>query len=228
MKKMIEKATIISIAALFISISALPAMSTEIQTKNDLTVPIELTSVQEDGTCQTETYDMTYEEMSRLLPKLRNLIDLLNGIKDKNTLLDILLELLGGNQNSLLGRLINYLITSGIAYDGQIVMSCGWGYNLNPLKDAKTDFVKPITMWHYSKESNMYMLPSTTAILQFSPFKFKTVGGSQFGFMFRFRGVYIHIPEQIPNQSFTFFIGSAKHIINVELPNITLPEGIGN
>ena len=91
MKKMIEKATIISIAALFISISALPAMSTEIQTENRI-VPIELTSVQDDGSCQTETYDMTYEEMSRLLPKLRNLINLLNGIKDRNSLVDLLLE----------------------------------------------------------------------------------------------------------------------------------------
>jgi hypothetical protein len=97
---------------------------------------------------------------------------------------------------------------------------------LNPFKKGQTDFVRPITCWHYAPQSETLLYPSTTATLNLDPFEFKTITGSQFGLMMRFRGVYIHIPQSLPNQSFTFFVGSAKYIMNIELPTLQLPEGM--
>ena len=109
-------------------------------------------------------------------------------------------------------------------FDRQLIISAGWGLTLNPFKKTQTDFVKPITFWHYADQSDTMLIPSITASLTLNPFQVKSMMGSQLGVMIRFRGVYVNIPQQLPQQSFTFFIGSAKHILNVELPTFELPQ----
>lgn len=222
MNKMFEKATILAVAMLFISILAMPVIVAEKQTQQR-TFPVELSSVQSDGTIKTEIYQLSNGDLASLLEKLQNLLDLLNGVTDKNKLLDLLLELLRGEGNPIISKILQNLIDSNFALDSNLVMSCGFGYNLNPFKELKTEIIKPIVFWQYSSMNEVMQIPSTTAIVKFNPFKLQTSMGSQFGFMFRFKGIYVHVPQQYPMQSFTFFIGTAKRVINIELPNVNVP-----
>ena len=228
MKKMIEKTTIITVAALFLTVSIMPIISANEQTDNEQLIPIEIASVQENGLLQRETFRLTNLEFSSLMEKLNILINLIKTVKGEDAVANILLDFINGQENPIMAKIINALLNSDMDFKRQLVVSAGWGLNLNPFKKSQTEFIRPFTMWHYAQQSESLTIPSSTITLKMSPFEIKTMFGSQFGVMLRFRGVYIHIPQQLPSQSFTFFIGSAKHIINFEVPTIELPEGMMN
>jgi len=225
MRKIYQKGMILAIVALFISVSAAPIMIAESQIQEEQTIPVEITSVQQNGIYTTETFKLTTDEVTSVITKIQEINDAVNNAKDRFSLIDILLDLLKGNSNNpLLSRIIQMMLGNGINLDQKFIASAGWGLNLNPLKEMKTDFMRPLTFWHYAPMSDAMQVPSTTAVLQFNPtFEFKTAIGGQIGFMFRFKGIYVHIPAQYPTQSFTFFAGTAKQIINIEM-NINLPE----
>jgi hypothetical protein len=224
MKNTFKKGMILGIVALFISVSSAPLFSAEPQLQEARTTPIEITSIQQDGSYATETFQLTTDEMTSVIRKIQEINDALNKATDRYSLIDILLGLLRGNNNNpLLSKIIQNILGNGINIDKKFIASAGWGLNLNPMKDMKTDFVKPLTFWHYAEMSDAMQVQSMTALFQFNPIKFKTAIGSQIGFMFRFKGIYVHMPEQYPNQSFTFFAGTAKQIVNIEL-NINMPQ----
>jgi hypothetical protein len=222
----IRKKTSIVVAVLFISLTLIPITTADTAIQQEQIIPIELTTVQENGFLQTETFYLSDVEWSSVVGKLTTLMQILNMVKGEEAISNALLDFINGNDNPLLSRIISGLLNSQMDFDRQLVISAGWGINLIPFRNSQTDFIKPITFWHYAEQSDTMTFPSMTASLDFSPFKLKSVIGSQLGIMFRFRGVYIHIPQTFPNQSFTFFIGTAKRIINIELPNLELPSNM--
>jgi len=226
MKKMLEKTSIIAVAALFLTVSIMPMIAADLGTEKEQTIPIEISSIQENGLLKTETFRLTNAEFSTIIEKLTTLINLINMAKGEDAVANILLNFINGNNNPLLSKIINALLTSNMDFDRKVVVSAGWGLNINPFKKSQTEFVKPITFWHYAQNSDTLTFPSSTATLNLNPFEAKTMIGSQLGIMLRFRGVYVHIPQSYPAQSFTFFIGSAKHIINIELPTLQAPDGM--
>ena len=223
MRDIRKKLTIVAVAALFLSLAAIPATTTE-TLQEEQTIPIEITTISENGLFQTERFQLTSVEWSSLIQKISMLMNLLNMAKGDEEASNILLDFLNINDSPILSKIINGLLSSKLNFKRQLVASAGWGINLNPFKKTQTDFIKPITFWHYQEQSNTMGLPSMTANMDFSPFKLKTVMGGQIGFMLRFRGVYVHLPQQLPEQSFTFFLGTAKHIVSFELPTIQLPN----
>jgi len=226
MRDIRKKLSIISVAVFFITLATIPAITAEIPTQDEQTIPVEITTVQENGFLQTETFQLSNVEWSSLIQKLNSLMQLLNMVKGKEATSNLLLDFLNTNDNPILSRIISGFLNSNMNFKRQLVVSAGWGVNLNPFEKTQTDFIKPITFWHYAEQSNTMQFPSMTASMDFSPFKFKTMMGSQIGLMFRFRGVYVHLPQTFPEQSFTFFMGTAKYIINFELPNIQLPTNM--
>ena len=225
MRKIYQKGMILAIVALFISVSAAPILTAESQIQEEQTIPVEIMSVQQDGTYSTETFKLTTDEITSVITKIQKINDAVTTAKDRFSLIDMLLNLLRGNSNNpLLSRIIQAILGNGLNIDQKFVASAGWGLNLNPMKDMKTDIIRPITFWHYAPMSDAMQVPSTTAVLQFNPsFKIKTAIGGQIGCMLGFKGIYVFIPEQYPTQSFTFFAGTARQIINIEM-NINLPQ----
>ena len=223
MKTTIEKVSIIGVAALFLTVSIMPMIAAQ-EIPETETTSIEIASVQNNGLLQTETFQLTTNELASLIEQLTRLTNLIDTAKDQESIGSILLDFINGNTNPIIAKIIDALLSSKMDFDRQLVVSAGWGLTLNPFKKTETDFVKPIAFWHYAEKEETMQIPSITATLNMNPFQVKSMMGSQFGIMLRFRGVHVHIPQKLPQQSFTFFIGSAKHVINVELPTIQIPE----
>ena len=102
------------------------------------------------------------------------------------------------------------------------MISAGWNYDVNPLKKTEVKVVKPLSLWKYADTSEKMNIPSITVLISGDPMKVETLVGNQFGFMYRFRGIYGHIPQQFPKQSLTYMIGTAQNAAAIELPTIDL------
>ena len=224
MRDIRKKLPIIAVATLFLILATIPATTAETLSQDKEMIPVDITTVSENGLFQTDRFQLSSVEWNSLIQKISMLIKLLNMAKGEEAASNILLDFLNANDSPILSRIINGLLNSKLNFDRQLIASAGWGINLNPFIKSQTDFIKPITIWHYAEQSNTMGFPSMTASIDFSPFKLKSVMGSQVGVMLRFRGVYIHLPQPLPEQSFTFFLGSAKHVMNFELPSIQLPN----
>jgi hypothetical protein len=223
MKVNMKKTMIIGVIALFISASVAPLIAAT-PTQSEETYAVEYAMVNADGSLSEETILLNAGELSLLQLQLSDLFDLLKSTTDKGLLINLLLKYLNGEDFPLLSKIVTYVLGSEMLQDRQLVISEGWGYDLNPFKKMSTDFVKPVTFWKYGELSELFPVPSTTAVLKLSPFEVETYTGSQLGFMLRFHGIYIHIPQQMPMQSFTFFLGSAKYVFGAEVPAIEIPS----
>jgi len=222
MKNGMKKTMILGVIALFVSVSISP-MIAAMKTSSEEKFVVEYAMINTDGSISEETMLLNSEELSLLQGKLSTFLDLLKSTTDKTTLLNLLLNYLAGDNYPLLSSIIKYFLSSELIGSRQFVISEGWGYNLNPFKKMSTDIMKPVSFWRYGESSDILPIPSSTVVLKLSPFEVKTYTGSQLGLMFRFRGIYVNIPQQMPNQSFTFFLGSAKNVFGTEVPTITLP-----
>ncbi len=225
MKNTWKKGIILGIIALFISVSTVPAFSAVPKStqENDM-ISIEYAAIDTNGLQRIETLDMSKDQAEALRMKLMDLLDLIRGKEDKNALLNLFQLFFNENDYPILSLLLGNALDLNILKDRNLVISQGWRYCLNPLKKMETDLMKPLTIWHYTDNSKLFAMPSSTTIVRFSPFETETYNGNQFGFMLRFKGLYITIPQKLPDQSFTFFIGFAKHVGAFEMPTLSLPN----
>jgi len=222
MKVNMKKTMIIGVIALFLSASVAPLISaTQTEEEN---YAVEYAMVNADGSISEESMVLNAEELSLLQIRLSSLFDLLKSTNDKSILFNLLLNYINGEDFPVVSKIVEYLLGSELLEGRQLIISEGWGYDLNPFKKMSTDIIKPVTLWKYGELSDIFPVPSTTAVLKLSPFEVKTFTGSQIGLMLRFRGIYVHIPQQMPMQSFTFFLGSAKYVFGAEVPTIELPS----
>ncbi|MFO8077485.1 MAG: hypothetical protein R6U21_02420, partial [Thermoplasmatota archaeon] len=220
-----KKGMILGIIALFISVSMAPALTAVPKnTEQKDTIAIELASIASDGSQQIETLDLTEDEAANLQLSLTSLLELIRSIKDKSSLIDLLQLFFNGNEYPILSKIITNLFNSQLLENRQIVVSEGWNYDLNPFKKTEKDVMKPLTIWRYAESSDKLPIPSSTSIIRFNPMETETYTGSQLGLLVRFKGIYVHIPQKLPEQSFTFFIGFARHAGAFELPTLTMPE----
>jgi hypothetical protein len=225
MKFICKKAMILAVITLLLSISTMPLVSVESISTEQQKISVDCVSVNEDGSISKETLKLTQVEINILRENLNTIMDELKTKTNEIEVLNFLTDLLNNDQYPLLSRIINYLIENKGLGNRNLVISQGWGLNLNPFKKSQTDFIKPLTFWHYAETSDLITMPSATVILNLNPFEFKTNIGSQLGLMFRFRGIFIHIPQQMPTQSYTLFLGSAGFIFNMEIPTLSMPNG---
>lgn len=222
-----KKGLILVVAALFISLSMTPAITAEKKITKP-TYAVELTSIAENGRLIKETMTLTEEEVNVLQSRLSLLLDLLKNQVEMEGVLEILLQFVNMNDNPVLSKIVSRVFDSEMLTKGNLVFSEGWSMTLNPFNDGDISFMKPITFWTYQDGSDMYKLPSMTTIIDLNPFELKTIEGSQLGFMFRFKGIYLEITQPLPQQSFTFFLGLSRQANAFELPSISLPEGLTN
>ena len=194
-----RKSLSITIITLFLIIYLMPVMANETiyENKNDGII-LEYSTIDLHGSSNIEKISLT-----------------------ENELVNVLESYLNTNDYPILSRILSNLFNFDFIGKRKLVVSQGIGPNFNPFKDGKTAVVKPFTTWLYSDSNNMLPLPSATGVLSINPFKIKTFMGPQFGFMLRFRGIYINIGQSSSMQSYTFFIGTARHIGGVEFTPIS-------
>lgn len=222
MKIGMKKTIIMGVIALFISISISPmVVATEIPLDEKYVVKYAM--INQDGTLSEETILLNAEELLLLQDQLSTFLELFKSTTDKTILLNLLFNFLNGENYPVISKIVQYFLSSELLASHQLVISEGWGYNFNPFKKMSIDIIKPVTLWIFEEKSDILSMPSNTVVLQLSPFQIKTYTGSQLGCMFRFRGIYVHIPQHVPMQSFTFFLGSARNVFAVEVPTVTLP-----
>ncbi len=219
MKGINKKKLIIGVAALFISLAYTPmVIGAPIEKENRTTISYAI--LNSDGTIEQQSVSLTDRELTDLISRLTQLMNILKTFHGDWSIID---SLLGGHP--LLQKLLTYLLSSDVLGNKKIVASFGLGRCFNPFKELKTSIIRPFTFWHYSNTiiSQQIPLPSTTVIVDLNPFKISTFKGFQIGFMLKFRGFYLYIPRQLPEQSITVFIGVTPSIWAFALPEIPTP-----
>ena len=217
-----RKSLSITIITLFLIIYLMPVMANETiyENKNDGII-LEYSTIDLHGSSNIEKISLTENELVNIQNKLSNLFEDLQLQKNSEGTVNVLESYLNTNDYPILSRILSNLFNFDFIGKRKLVVSQGIGPNFNPFKDGKTAVVKPFTTWLYSDSNNMLPLPSATGVLSINPFKIKTFMGPQFGFMLRFRGIYINIGQSSSMQSYTFFIGTARHIGGVEFTPIS-------
>ncbi|HEC89503.1 MAG: hypothetical protein DRN12_03990 [Thermoplasmata archaeon] len=222
MKGTNKKKLIIGVAALFISLAYMPmVIGAPMEKENKTTIRYGI--LNSDGTFEQQSVTLSERELTDLISKLTRLINLLQTFNGDWSIIDSLLK-----GHPLLQKLLQYLLSSDVLGNKKIVASFGLGRSFNPFKELKTSIMRPFTFWHYSNTvvSEQIPIPSTTVILDLNPFKISTFKGFQIGFMLKFRGFYIYIPRQLPEQSITLFIGVTPSVWAFALPEMpTPPQG---
>ena len=213
-KDLFRKCLTIGVIALFATIYMAPAIANEDIKEESFeeTVTVEYSSIDLSGYITEEKITLSEQEFTDLKIKLSSLLDDLKSKNDKKEVMDVLTTFLDRNDQSLLGKILSYLLNSEILGNRELVISQGSGYNLNPFKESKTKITKPFTLWLYGETSGQSLFPSGTGVVSFNPFEIKTFTGAQMGFMLRFRGLYIQVAQPMYQQSYTFFIGTARHV----------------
>lgn len=210
-KDVLRKSIAITLIALLSIIYVMPAIANEtIEEKNDIT--IEFATMDIDKSSSMDKITISENEFKNIQNKLSDLFEELKLQKNSEDIIGVLKNYMNPTDYPILSKILSNLFNFDFIGKRKLVVSYGMGLDLYPLKNSKTAIIKPFTTWLYSDSNSLLPVPSATGILSLNPFKIKTYTGPQFGFMYRFRGIYINIDQPTTRQSYTFFIGTARFI----------------
>lgn len=218
---MLKKIIATGIILVFIGVSFQSATAT---TKQDDRIELDYSIVDSDDTIQTEKLMLSQQELTELQEGLIQVIDKIQSISTYDELEKITESLfMGKRYQPILSLIIELLGQIKIIKNRDLVISQGWSYNFNSNKEQKTSVYKLISMWNYLPYST-YNFTSKTIILKHSRISFKAeyMAGMQMGMMNRFRGIHIYIPRVFPEKSYTFFIGTVKHVVAYDFPALNM------
>ena len=188
------------------------ASELQLSQETDETVLLEIAVFDEYDTITTETITMTEEDLIDLEETISILMDNIESAESWEELENILSSF---QQNGIIGSIIGKLLSKLNLFKTRgFVVSSGHFYKLNPFKKTEIDIKKGFTFWHYSSGS---LFKDRTIIFKPLQFKMKILTGTQFGFMYKFFGIYLFISSKLPNKSYSFFIGTAKRINGIQL-----------
>jgi hypothetical protein len=163
-----------------------------------------------------ENYGLFQRDIQSFISDLK---DPENNFKDLDDILDWLRN---KSEYPLLTLLFTKMLNLDRLENRDIILSFGWSYDFNPMKKTDVKFLKPLSIWMYKETAEKLNVPSMTVLISGDPVAIETISGNQLGFMFRFRGIYGHIPRQFPQESFTYLIGSAQKAAAIEMPTMNM------
>lgn len=201
------------IILLLVAIHFSIAQASETTTDNNETISVELAAIDSDGFLTTETFFLSEEELTELENTLSALAEQIQNVNDLGTIRDIIEEFLQGN-SGIIYNIIQFFTKFKLSRSRAFVISSGQGYCFNPLKKSSFKIRKTVAFWHYSSEG---IFKGRTIILQPLALRLKILRGTQFGFMTKFTGIYVFIHRNLPEKSYTFFMGTARHIMGIDL-----------
>jgi hypothetical protein len=213
MKNLYRKSVIISVIVLFLAMCLSPMIAADnIKENNNDDIIFEFSTVDLKGSTTVHQISISENEFIDLKNKLSGIMEELRFQTNDEEAIDLLKSYLDVNEYPILSRIFSKLFNFDFIGKRKLVISQGMGPNFNPFKESKTAIIKPFTTWLYSDANNFLPIPSSTGVLSMNPFKIKTYTGPQFGFMLRFRGIYVNIGQPSSMQSYTFFIGTARYL----------------
>ena len=221
MKNIINKSLILIVISLFLTVCFSPAFAQENYEINDKNIDFEYSVIGSDGLESFQKISITETEFKNLRNEITIIINKLKSQTNDEEIVNILKSYLDVNKYPILSRIFSRLLDFDFIGRRKLVVSQGIGPDFSPLKDSNTALFKPFTSWMYLDSNNLLPMPSGTGVLSLNPFKIKTFVGPQFGFMLRFRGIYVNIGQPTSMQSYTFFIGTARYVGGFEFTPIS-------
>ena len=225
-----KKIIAIGIILLFIGVAFSPVNAKEIRTTEvkDEKIELVLTDVDAEGNLISKVFKLTEIEFDSLQEILTKIVDefkifdgsiidvILRWLEDKlpylYEIVMIIVKAIRELKNNILdglGNLAKYT-----------VISIGSGYKFNPFKKSSmTIRQRAFTRWHYSGTGTV---KGKTHINYPMMLKGRTISGRQIGYMKNFTGFYIYNAKNLPQQSFTFFIGRAELAMGFRLINYVI------
>jgi hypothetical protein len=202
----------IGITILFVSLSLSSATASPLEEEIDKSITLEYAGINLNGDVSKNTITLTEEEFLEFENSLSELMDELSSAKCCGHLKHIIRKFFFGCKYPTLSKicmsLFNLPCIFRLPISREFIISHGWGYKLNPFKLSDIKIYKPLTFWHYSSRT---LLRSKTIIFRPFPFDMKILSGRQMGMMTQFTGIYVYVARQLPQESFTFFMGVARH-----------------
>lgn len=196
-----------------ISIVTVDAGETQKINENEKSISVEIGSIASDGTISAETLEFTEEEIVELQNTMSLIMGEIENIKDLSSLKELIERFLG-DDNPMSGKLLQIFTGLKLVKNRAFVISLGQGRDLSPLKKISFKIRKKIGIWHYNSNG---MFNGRTIIVQPFKLKMKTLRGSQVGIMTGFVGVYLSFSKGFLGKSYTFFMGTARHINGLQL-----------
>ena len=205
------KRKIVAIFAMFLMISIPFGVVDAREVKKEEDIRLEIASISEEGNILTEEFFTSEEELVAFQGIIGELFEKIQNAQNLDEILQIL-QLLRGRDSRLFKIIFRMITRNRLLGNRAFVLSSGTCYDLNPFKQDQVKIRKRSTFWRYSSGT----INSKTFILR--PFKLdnKVLTGTQFGFMRKFTGIYIHISRTIPEKSYTFFMGTAKNAFGLD------------
>lgn len=217
-----RKITAILIILLLLAIPVSIAQASEVteEINQNETIAVEIVSLNEDGTTNTETLFLSEQEITELENNLNKIMEELESISDWN-FIDELIEKILDSENPITGKLVGIISSLKMIKKRSFVISTGRGIDYNPLKKITFKIRQRVAFWHYNSNS---MLNGKTIILQPLKLNMKILRGAQAGFMTRFTGIYLSISRGFLKESYTMFMGIARHVNGLQLTPTQYPQ----
>jgi hypothetical protein len=219
MKKQI---LMIGVLILFAGLAINPAISKNIPESEiqEQTINVEYAMINSDGALTTEKIELSEQEFVELQYIISELMEKLESADDLYDISDIIDSIfyergLFGFEHPILNWILNFLSLYKLPRSRAYVISQGWGFKINPFKNHNLNLYRPLTIWQYSEKWG-YDIPGITFILRPSPFNTELLHGKQIGMMTHFFGLYIFVSQPVPQKSWTFFMGSVRHIFGID------------
>jgi hypothetical protein len=204
-RKMIAITTVLLLLAIPLSIAEANESSSII---NNDTSKVQILSVNPDASITTEEIFLSEEDLAELEYKISQVMDEIPSIKDWESLRE-LIEKIFGQDTPLFGNFIELFSKLKLFGNRGFVISSGHGYDFNPLKKISFKIRKRVAFWYYNSNG---LSNSKTIILKPFALNIKTLSGTQFGVMTKFIGIYLFVSRGYLRDSYTFFMGTARHI----------------
>ena len=182
--------------------------------KNKESFSLEIITNDPDGFQESQEfifYIEEFEDIINIFSKIMDQIELNKEI-DWNSIITAIVKIIG-KDNPLLDKILGIFSMLNLSRNRSFVISSGHGFDINPLDKFTLRLRKKIMAWHYN--TNGVIGPRTIIVKPFA-MAMKTLYGRQIGFMSKFFGVYFFISKGFLEESYTFFIGTARHINGIQ------------
>ncbi len=205
------KRKILAIFAMFLMLSMPLGIVQASEIKKDNNLRIVLETISEKGNILTEEILTNEEELIEFQGIISKIFEKLRNTENIGSIFKILLRF-SGKENRLFNKVFKLFTKTKTLKNRAFVLSSGASYDLNPLRKNQVKIRKKATFWRYSSST------TTPRTFILKPFKFEgnVLTGTQFGFMKKFTGIYVHLSKTLPQQSYTFFMGTARNVIGLD------------
>jgi len=175
---------------------------------------------QQDGSVKSVSLDLNDQELLELKNFISKLIDNLKVSKDSSEFEKVIESTIiqGGSfrfKHPIISWILDFISSYKLPRSRSYIISQGHEYKINPLRNTKVYTYIPLNFWHYSDRWG-FDLPDKTLVFKPSPFNIEFLHGRQIGMMTHFFGIYIFISQPYPQKCWTFFMGSARHVLGVD------------